>query len=71
MSDPEETDLTTVRLALRASALPATEQEIRMLATGYPHQRAAVDALYDAPGVRYVDPALRFRAQARITDWAD
>jgi hypothetical protein len=61
----------TVRLLLTAAALPATEPEIQALATAYPHQRAAVDALYAAPGVRYADPALRFRAEARITDWAE
>jgi hypothetical protein len=67
---PDETTR-TVRLMLDASALPATELETQALAAAYPLQRKAVNALYEAPDVRYADPALRFRAQARITDWAE
>jgi hypothetical protein len=56
---------------LAAAQLPASEAESTAYAAGYETQRAAVDALYDVPAARYVDPALRFRAAARIEDWAE
>lgn len=55
---------------LSAAKLPASEAETAAYVSGYETQRAAVDALYDVPAARYVDPALRFRAGARITSWA-
>lgn len=65
--------MTTVRTLLVASGLPATEEEVTALAAGYPALRASVDELYAAPEVRYLDPALRFRADAVSVgiDWAD
>ncbi|HVV09866.1 hypothetical protein [Amycolatopsis sp.] len=59
-----------MKTLLAAAKLPASEAEVAALAAGYEAQRAAVDALYDVPAARYVDPALRFRAAARIEDWA-
>jgi hypothetical protein len=59
-----------VKTLLAAAKLPASEAEIEAYAAGYAAQRAAVDALYEVPEARYVDPALRFRAAARIEDWA-
>ncbi|RKN39040.1 hypothetical protein [Streptomyces hoynatensis] len=59
-----------VRALLAAAGLPASEAEIRRFAAAYPGYRAAADALYAVPEARYADPALRFRAEARITDWA-
>jgi hypothetical protein len=64
------TDQNTVAALLAAAGLPASDTEIAALAANYPAHRAGVDALYAPPAVRYADPALRFRAQARITDWA-
>ena len=59
-----------VRTLLAAAQLPASEAEIARLAAGYPAYRAAADALYAVPEARYADPALRFKAEARIVDWA-
>ncbi|TYB65404.1 hypothetical protein FXF51_19505 [Nonomuraea sp. PA05] len=55
---------------LAAAGLTVPEDEIEVIAAGYPLQRAGVDALYAVPEARYADPALRFRADARIVDWA-
>jgi hypothetical protein len=55
---------------LAAAQLPASEAETGGYLQAYEAQRAAVDALYEVPAARYVDPALRFRAGARIEDWA-
>ncbi|MFC5831822.1 hypothetical protein [Nonomuraea insulae] len=55
---------------LTAAGLTVPEDEIALIAAGYDLQRAGVDALYAVPEARYVDPALRFRADARIVDWA-
>ncbi|WP_107656822.1 hypothetical protein [Nocardia suismassiliense] len=65
MSEP----LGTVRVLLGAAGLPANEAEMAGLAATYPEYRAAIDALYAVPAARYVDPALRFHAQARIAEW--
>ena len=59
-----------VRTLLGAAALPATDGEIAAFAAAYPLHRAAMDALYAVPDARYVNPALRFRAAGRITDWS-
>ncbi|MEV1172661.1 hypothetical protein [Nonomuraea sp. NPDC049784] len=56
---------------LTAAGLTVPEDEIALIAAGYELQRAGVDALYAVPEARYVDPALRFRADARIVDWAE
>lgn len=55
---------------LTAATLPASDAEIEAYAAAYSVQRAAVDALYEVQEARYVDPALRFRAAARLADWA-
>jgi hypothetical protein len=55
---------------LAAAQLPASEAETAAYETAYVAQRAAVDALYEVSAARYVDPALRFRAGARIAQWA-
>lgn len=60
----------TLHHLLAAARLPATEAELAAYLRTYEANRAAVDALYAVPAARYVDPALRFRAGARITDWA-
>ncbi|HEX4360773.1 MAG TPA: hypothetical protein VH141_24785 [Pseudonocardia sp.] len=61
---------TEVRLLLAAAGLPASDDEVAALAAHYPALREATDALYAPPEVRYADPALRFRAEAEIVDWA-
>jgi hypothetical protein len=58
-----------VRTLLEAAGLPASDGEIAALAARYPDLRASIDALYTPPAARYVDPALRFRAEASITNW--
>lgn len=58
-----------VTMLLAAANLPASEEEIVVLAKEYAGQRAATDALYAVPEARYTDPALRFRAEAFLTDW--
>jgi hypothetical protein len=57
-------------MLLAAAGLPASEEEVQALAAQYPAIRAGADALYAPPAGRYVDPALRFHADATITDWA-
>jgi hypothetical protein len=59
-----------MKILLAAAKLPASDAETASYAAGYAAQRAAVDALYEVPAARYVDPALRFRASARIDDWS-
>ncbi|MET9018385.1 hypothetical protein ABZV93_00230 [Actinopolymorpha sp. NPDC004070] len=59
-----------VKVMLAAAGLPASEEEIAILAGEYAGQRASTDALYDVAEARYVDPALRFRADTRVADWA-
>ncbi|KAA9149771.1 hypothetical protein FPZ12_042510 [Amycolatopsis acidicola] len=59
-----------VKTLLAEAKLPASDEEVAVYAAAYEAQRAAVDALYEVPAARYVDPALRFRAAARIEDWA-
>ncbi len=66
----ESTD-TDVRPMLAAAGLSPSAEEVAMIGAGYPDFRAGVDALYDVPGTRYADPALRFRADdTQRTDWA-
>ena len=60
----------TVKTLLDQAGLPASDDEIAAYAAGFAIQRAAVDALYAVPEARYAEPALRFRASARIADWA-
>ncbi|GAA2156909.1 hypothetical protein [Actinomadura napierensis] len=59
-----------VGLLMSRAALPLSAAELAELAASYPLQQAGVEALYAVPEARYTDPALRFRADARITDWA-
>lgn len=61
--------IATIRTLLAAAGLTASEQEVEAFAAAYPANRAAADALYAVPATRYVDPALRFAAQSRITEW--
>ena len=70
MTTTPEPALARVRTLLEAAGIPASDDEVAELAARYPAVRAAVDSLYAAPAARYADPALRFRADARITDWA-
>jgi hypothetical protein len=70
MTDTPEPPISEVRMLLEAAGLPASDAEVAGLAAQYPAIRAAADALYAPPAARYVDPALRFRADATITDWA-
>lgn len=43
---------------------PASDAERQKLAARYAARRAAVDALYELPEVRYAEPAVFFRADA-------
>jgi hypothetical protein len=58
-----------VRGMLAAAGMPASEEEIAGLAAVYPHLRAAVDALYADPALRYVQPALHVQAEVRLVPW--
>ncbi|MFB8275453.1 hypothetical protein [Nocardia colli] len=58
-----------IRTLLNAAGLPANSAEIAGLATTYLAYRAAIDALYAVPAARYVDPATRFHASARVEEW--
>lgn len=60
----------TLKTLLSIAKLPASDAEIENYSGGYTVQRASVDALYEVPEARYVDPALRFQAAARLSDWA-
>lgn len=64
MSEPD-----IIRTLLDAAGLPASGAEIAGLATTYLAFRAAIDALYAVPAARYVDPATRFHAAARLAEW--
>lgn len=59
----------TIRTLLDAAGLPANAAEMAGLATTYLAYRAAIDALYTVPEARYVDPATRFHAAARVEEW--
>ncbi|MEV6559587.1 hypothetical protein AB0M22_27975 [Nocardia sp. NPDC051756] len=59
----------TVRTLLNAAGLPANAAEMAGLATTYLAYRAAIDALYAVLEARYVDPATRFHAAARVEEW--
>ncbi|WP_216895276.1 hypothetical protein [Nocardia alni] len=59
-----------MKTLLDLASLPASDAETAAYASGFAIQRAAVDALYAVPEARYADPALRFQARGRITDWA-
>ncbi|NKQ54752.1 hypothetical protein HFP15_17860 [Amycolatopsis sp. K13G38] len=59
-----------MKMLLSEAKLPASDAEIGSYTAAYAVQRASVDALYEVAEARYVDPALRFRATARIQDWA-
>lgn len=57
-------------MGFNAAGIAASDDEVAELAARYPVVRAAVDALCAPAAARYADPALRFRADAHITDWA-
>ncbi|MCW2916189.1 MAG: hypothetical protein JWN52_4257 [Actinomycetia bacterium] len=60
-----------VGVLLARAGLPAGEPQIAMLAAGYDLQNTGIAMLYAVPEARYADPALRFRADARIVDWSE
>jgi hypothetical protein len=68
--EPSGTEVATVRTALASFGVTAgdgpgaclTEAELKSIARGWDDQRAAIDRLYAIPETRYIDPALRFRA---------
>ncbi|MCO5972825.1 hypothetical protein [Actinoallomurus soli] len=68
---PDAQALADVGVLLTRAGLTVREPETALLAAGYEAQNAGVALLYAVSEARYVDPALRFRADARIVDWAD
>lgn len=62
--------IAVLRTMLAAAGLTASDDELAAYAAAYPDTQAGVEALYAVPAARYVDPALRFRAAARIENWA-
>jgi hypothetical protein len=59
-----------VGLLLSRARLPLPAVELAELAASYPVQQAGIEALYAVPEARYVEPALRFRANSRPTGQA-
>jgi hypothetical protein len=58
-----------VRELLAAARIPASESECAAAAAALPAVQAGVESLYAIPDARYVDPALRFRADVSEVDW--
>ena len=54
---------TTVRALLGAGGLELTEVQVEKYARIYPVLRAAADALWDIPELRYEQPAVVYRAK--------
>jgi hypothetical protein len=66
-----ESSESAVREMLAVAGLSPDPEEAAIICAGYPAFRAAINALYDVPGTRYADPALRFRAaDTGHADWA-
>jgi hypothetical protein len=62
---------TLVAQMLAAAGLYPGEAEVAAIAEAYSELRAFIDALYEVPGARYADPALRFRAaDTGRADWS-
>jgi hypothetical protein len=62
---------TLIAEMLAAAGLSPSEPEVTAMAESYPELRASVNALYEVPGARYADPALRFRAaDTGRADWS-
>jgi hypothetical protein len=62
---------TLIAEMLAAAGLSPSEPEVAAMAETYAELRTAVDALYEVPGARYADPALRFRAaDTGRADWS-
>lgn len=54
---------------LARCGLPAPPYEVAYLAAEYPYLKAGIDMLYAVEEARHADPALRFRAGARLASW--
>jgi len=56
---------------LAAAGLSPGEPEVAAIAATYSELRTFINALYEVPGARYADPALRFRAaDTGRADWS-
>jgi hypothetical protein len=60
----------TVRHLLAAAGLGPSDEEVAVLAAAYGEHRAAIDALYVIPEVRYASPALIFDPTPTFADWS-
>jgi hypothetical protein len=58
------TEEARVHALLAEAGIPASDAEIAVCVAAYPVVRGMAEALHAAPGTRYTDPALRFRAEA-------
>lgn len=63
MSTPTHSDETIVEALLQQHHLTVPADELDLLVAAYRARRAAVQALYELPGVRYEEPAVIFDAR--------
>ncbi|MFI0357661.1 hypothetical protein [Actinomadura sp. 9N407] len=68
MTDPQAIE--DLRRLLARSGLVPSDAELAALAGSLEAQQMGIELLYAVPEARYADPALRFRAGARMTDWS-
>ena len=62
---------TLIAEMLAAAGLSPGEPEVAAIAATYSELRTFINALYEVPGARYADPALRFRAaDTGRADWS-
>ncbi|MFB4318312.1 hypothetical protein [Actinomadura sp. 21ATH] len=64
-------DVEETRRLMARSGLTPTDAELAAFAAAFDMQRAGIDLLYAVPEARYADPALRFRAGARMSSWTE
>lgn len=64
-----DVDKAVVRASLGLAGIPASEDDVEILASGYPAGRAAADALYGRTDARYVPPGLIFDPDPTLADW--
>jgi hypothetical protein len=69
MSDAHEGTTDVVRRRLEAAGIRVSGEELDVATDLYRFYKEQVQRLYDAPGVRYSEPALVFRAAPPLDDW--
>jgi hypothetical protein len=69
MSDSNDRAADAARSRLDAAGIDVTDEELAVAADVYRFYRSHVHLLYEAPEVRYSEPALMFRAAPPLDDW--